>query len=287
MMNKWQIVSRLTLSLAIFMMSLSILYFSWVIYSVNASIPMVADKIEQASNAVNSAVNQVNTLSNDISAGLIEFEKINALIPKILSESAEVRSQTNLVLLKASEFNDRIPSLLDESRNIRESIPLILEDIARTRDTVDKSMAELRRLREEIPGLMADANALIEKADKAGIKASEGAVSGVFTGIVKAPYNIIRNVVIKEGSGTRELTVRDRSILTGTVKKLLRNDTLGERLKFENEVTNLTGFVELVSQSSEENEPCRSVRIVIGKSYDLTKRICQDADKQWYLYDDQ
>jgi len=280
-MTKYALISRFAFSFALLSLSLSVFYFAWVIKTVHGSIPLVAQQTKSTTNAVNLMAERIGLVSSQTSDALLEFKTFNALIPEILLESSKAREESAGAMREFSAFRQHVPAILQESERIRETLPSLLKESEHVRYTVSTAIAELQEARQSLPRMIAEVDSLIGRANHLGAKASEGAVSGVLTGLVKAPYAMIRNIAFSGKNQGRALTEEQHYSLINKIESVLQSGKVGENISLKQP----NGYVELVDKSIKDDEMCHSVRIVLDTYYDQMKEICKNSEGQWYLID--
>ena len=120
--------------------------------------------------------------------------------------------------------------------------------------------------------------------ETAGQKAGEGAVTGVFTGILKAPMNIASGIwgTIIPSS---ELNEQDRVLIVQAGEKLIASGKVGEVIDWKNPDSGVRGKVEMVEFSEDANPPCMIINITAYRRYkkigESNARICKDKDGLW------
>lgn len=147
---------------------------------------------------------------------------------------------------------DTIPAVLAESNAIRmEAIPLVLEEIS--------------RLNRDIGLYLDRADQLVQEANQAGKRASEGAVTGLFTGILRAPVSFVGEVG-RVLPGNPQITARDREYLASEMTLLLENDEEGLTRQFEYPSRNLSGSISLVAVEKDRGETRKRTRLRVSKN---------------------
>ena len=126
------------------------------------------------------------------------------------------------------------------------------------------------------------ADAVAGGARSAGQKASEGAVQGFFTGIIKAPAAILGSI----GNSIFPVqgTPADKEMLDEGVLALLEGDILDASREWMNPETRIRGKAVLVSQSKTDNSIIRVVNIQAWKedrriaNVDVTLSLPEDGE---------
>jgi surface antigen len=106
---------------------------------------------------------------------------------------------------------------------------------------------------------------LIQQARDAGKQASEGAVSGVFTGVVKLPTTVLSNMSNKIfGSDNVYKDNADR--ISKATSEVINSGVIGTTKSWKNDNTGATGTVTLQSISSLASKECRILAFYTKKS---------------------
>jgi len=157
---------------------------------------------------------------------------------------------------------------------------------------VPEILKEVETTRKSIPPLMDRADALIEKARVAGKEASEGAVTGIFTGIIKAPFALIggagESIASVPDKYEKDFNDDDYGMIEETTLNLLNNGAEGDSKKWANPDTDNRGTATLTKVYIEEgvfsDTECREINVKLftgdKEINDTTRKICKD-DEKW------
>jgi surface antigen len=153
-------------------------------------------------------------------------------------------------------------------------------------------LKEIETTRESIPVMMKQADILIDKARVASKEASQGAVTGLFKGIITAPFVLVSDVgkAISGVSGeqAKAFSEKDFDMIENTSLSLLANGSEGDVVNWKNPDTGNYGTVKLVSiytRGEFAEYECRTLRI---KSFNNDREIsnaerslCRNDEGKW------
>ena len=207
---------------------------------------------------------------------------IKDLIPPILEEVRETRKLVTPVLEEVRLTREQIPPIIQIAETI------VAESQA-IRPLVPKVINEVKLTREAIPPAMDRADALVANVRKAGKEASQGAVTGIFTGIIAAPFELIGNIGKRMFSLSdeqiKELSKQDLELAKQTLIDLLPSNDLNKTKYWNNPTTSVSGEVTLIKIDSINDKPCKTFHVKIRKKklgfVDKNTTICLNADGEW------
>lgn len=249
--------------------------------------PELVAEVASISEKIPSVVDEVAAVRAEIPAVVAEVTAVRAQIPAVLDEVSALRRETiPAVLVEIDALRKTtIPAVLDESQSLRsDTIPMVVtESTALREQTIPALLSEVKITREQMPELLAQAN---EVARSAGRNASEGAVSGFFTGLVRAPLNIASGVSESMFKG-KSLTEIDKQMLTEASHKVLAKDYLEAKEVWENTASGRRGEVTISAMSVADDERCRTLSFNgyhKRKSLGATNvNVCHDAKGVWTI----
>jgi surface antigen len=249
----------------------------------------------------------VNNTSERIAPVITEVGAITELVPPILKEIEETRKVVKPAIEEYAKTNQQIPRILDEVAATRKALPAVLKSadkasaavvtmskqVEALRPLIPEVLSEVEKTRESIPGMLDRADQIVANARDAGKEASQGAVSGVFTGILMAPFvfvgDIGKSLVDISGKNADKLSKDDYALVEKASRELLAQGNKGEVKNWENKKNNSSGTVTLVditeNSEDEDNVECRELHIYIkhkGETIqDKNRTLCKDADGKW------
>jgi surface antigen len=147
----------------------------------------------------------------------------------------------------------------------------VLPDAFKTADNASKAVLviskEIKTTRESIPATMDRADKLIANAREAGQQASSGAVSGIFTGILMAPFDFVGSVsdtLIGDDEVSKKLSDKDNEDIEKATSEILTVGNVGDKNAWSNKDSGNSGLIELVDISDDDDgDECREIQIVI------------------------
>lgn len=172
-----------------------------------------------------------------------------------------------------------IPEVLEVARATE-------EEAAEYRQVIAEVLEEIEAVRLAIPEYIVQASDLTTSMEEAGQKASEGAVSGLFTGIIKAPFSLISGVG-RTVLGNQTLSASDKAIIVNAIRKIASEGTKGETVDWANPNSGLYGIVTLVNESLPGDPLCKLINVVVMQS---TREVlsgevlvCPEPDGSWSM----
>lgn len=240
----------------------------------------------QVVTALPELLQQVERTSQRIEPLVVEVGNISEQVPVIATEVAAVSEQIPAILSEVEAVRSEIPSILAESAAIRKQLPAVLAETRALREQVPPVLAEVEAVRKMMPSTLAQAERLVLAARDAGKQASEGAVTGFLTGIVKAPFSMISGV----GStlfGASDLNKKDLEAIDKAARQLLARDQLGGRSTWSNRKSGASGTIFLEADTVTERSDCRLLRFdsrLKGKGLPTQKLVvCQHDEQGWVI----
>jgi len=309
--NKASLVASYLFSLSLFALAGSVVYFTYEVAIISKHIPEILQRVDTTSEKLEPIIDDVGHIIDLVPPILKEVEDIRKSIPPILKEVEQTRKMIPQILSEVEQTRKQIPAVLKESAAIRGELPAVLAsadkaskavaDVARqveaTRPLIPEVLKEVTTTRESIPPMMDRADVLIEKARIAGKEASEGAVTGLFTGIIRAPFALVASA----GRGITGLTEeeaktfndKDFSLVKQASIYLLNNGLKGDKREWKNGDSGNHGVVQLkrIYTEGEYSEiDCRTLKISLNKQGQLVKEgersFCKNDDGEWDFSDD-
>ena len=253
-------IATYTLAVSLFCLAAAFVYFTIGLTRLANQAPAILHGIEKT--------------SKQIEPVLAEFYKVRELIPPIVTEVTEIRKQ--------------IPKILDEVKQVRTLVPPILEEVKLTREAIPPILAEVKNTREAIPPMLTKAEDLVSNAGNIVKKSSEGAVSGVLTGIIKAPFNLIGGAgksLLKTQSN--KITDKDRKLIEEIALRVLSSANVGETQSWSNPDSGNKGVITLEENKTIDKRQCSvltlSINIKNSKPVKENITACLSNENKWEL----
>jgi surface antigen len=272
-MEKASLYSRLFFSFSLVCLAGAIAYFSYALIQAVDELPELLDQVDEAAAFMGPV--------------LQEAESITALIPSIVEEVAQVREQIPAILAEVGALRLELPAILAEVEKTRESIPPILAEVEQVRQAIPPVIAEVANVREQLPSTMDRAERLIAEASSAGKQASEGAVTGFFTGIVKAPFKMVSGASSSVFKTAGSMSQGDIKLLTDSALMRLNNAKVGSVERWGNQKSAVGGEITVVKEYSVAGRLCRVLSFTIvnkGKLQESNESAaCLDENNEWVV----
>lgn len=306
--DRARLVASYLLSLSIFALAGSIAYFTYEMAMVSKQIPDILMRIDNTTEKVEPVIADVGEVVDLVPDILKEVEEIRKIIPPILDEVAQTRKMIPPILSEVEQTRNQIPVVLKESEAIRGELPAVLasvdkassavagvsEQVEATRPLIPEVLEEVKTTRESIPPMMDRADGLIEKASVAGKEASQGAVSGFFSGLFMAPFDLVgdagRSITGMSSAEAKAYTDKDFQLNEETSLIMLNTGSIGEQQGWKNAESGNHGIVHLLdiySGGEYADIDCRTLKTDFYKQGELFKEIrrsfCKNEEGMWAL----
>lgn len=266
--SKQRNLATYVLATSIFCLSGALVYFAWKLSFVSEQIPDILTSVEHTSSRIEPVLQQAS--------------KIKELLPPMLHELSETRKLVTPILNEIRLTREQIPEILHQVEETRKVIPQVLQ-------TTDKVVEEIKSTREALPPMLDRADAIVSNARKAGKEASKGAVTGVFTGIIAAPFELIgglgKRLLSLTDDVIKELSEKDLMMAKQALVDLLPTDKIGQTNNWKNIDTNVSGTVTLAKINTIDERQCKEFHVKISKKnqtlVDKNTTICLNEDEEW------
>ncbi len=279
------IIVRYFLATGLLSMAVAIIYFSYsIIYTIDHA-PEILASIDKTSIHVERALDEIEKVSDQIPPIIEQVDAIQKQLPRILDEIEADRLLVPEILKEVEQLRNQLPVIVGEVAAVRKQVPIIINEMEAYRLALPEVLAEVKAVRESLPPLLGRTEKLVEEAKGIGQKASEGAVKGVFTGIVKAPFSWMgslgKNLFPKSGLAESDYAkVRE-------ITELALSAEIGSSHPWENTQTGFSGEAIALSEYKREDKTCRKIReLIYRKNRQLGNQdieVCQNKDGGWEL----
>jgi archaellum component FlaC len=267
------------LALSLFCLAGALIYFSLKVSEVTQSLPTILDSVEQASAKIEPVLEEVNEIRVLIPPILEEVKQTRLLVPPILEEVRKTREIIPPILEEVEQTRKQVPAILEEVAATRKQIPAIIkatdktsdsvvtasQEIAATRKIIPDILDQVEKTREAIPPMLDKADQIVAEAKQAGKEASEGAVAGVFTGIIKAPIKMVgdfsKSVLGSMGKGVKGFSDDDREMITKLGNELLASGVKGDSRSWINPKNDNENTVSIVEEKTIKSRECKVLRV--------------------------
>lgn len=263
------------LALSLFSLAGAIIYFTWELAQVREEIPAILASVEQTSGEIEPVVK--------------EIAAINEQIPPVLSEVTEIRKLVPPMLEEVRLTREQIPAILQESGKIREQVPSVLQESARIREQIPSILTEVEKSREMVPPTLDRVDQMIANARTVGQESGKGAVTGVITGILAAPFTIVgnigKNVVGLSDEELKEFSEKDLELLKQAGQEALKSGKVDTSKAWKNPESGYSGKMTLIAIDKSDERECRVIRLQAWKDGSLKKdkevTLCLNEHQQW------
>lgn len=302
MMSSRDIASYL-LSASLFCLAAALAYFAYEASRISRQIPEILVAVENATAQVDPVVSEVAKISEQLPLILDEVAEVRQLVPPILNEVAETRKIVPSVLAEVEKTRLAIPPILVEVERTRKELPAVLKTVDGASKSVTMATREIKAYRPLVPEVLKEVqltraaidpaldrvDELIAKAGAAGKQASKGAVTGLFTGILTLPFNIVGDVgksVAGMSEAAAKYSEKDIALFKEARNDILKNGHIDETREWSNPDSGRRAKITLLKIFESDNEECRRLRVEIWaankkKEYDETANLCRDAKGVW------
>ena len=267
--------------------------------------PAISQSVDRVSRQVAPSLEEAQAIREE----LAEFRK---LIPSLLErvdnsvavmdetqrQIPQIISATEKALAVIDETQQQIPQIVNTTENaivalnqtrdeVLPYISLSLEEVALMRKSMQDSL-------DRIDILIDDANdkALnaIVLAGDAGKKASEGAVSGFFTGLVKLPFKLIGTLaspIVKsiDADIAKKLTEKDLELIASASKKAVEAKKIDRTWKWNNPKSGNSGSLTIIRKYEIRSHACVEVQVRVSikgkEKMNEPNKLCLNKDNKW------
>lgn len=303
---KAKLLASYLLSLSLFALAAALSYFTYEFSTLSRYVPDVLVSINNTTDKVEPVVSEVGRIIDLVPSILQEVEATRNVIPPILKEVELTRNQLPAILKEVELTRQQVPAVLNEVKAVRKEIPAVLQtadrasaavvvvskEVAATRPLIPEVLKEVETTRESIPLMLDRADQLVEKARVAGQEASKGAVTGIFSGIIMAPFSFMadlgHNITGMTEQEAKQFEKEDFDLIEQVSIELLNSGSTGDERQWSNPQSKNRGTVKLINiyQSGEFAEyECRTISVKTYKKDKLIKNtsstFCKNDENKW------
>ncbi|MBW0149261.1 hypothetical protein [Marinobacter arenosus] len=280
-------------SLSILVLAASIFFFGYAILQSVEKLSVSLEKVSEISASIQPAVElapdflkeseQLRALARD---ALAETEAVRLLIPSVLDESEAIRKTLPPVLQQADAWRLESEKVRTEMALVRAMVPQVIAELDAYRALVPSVLAESQNIRLIIPPTLDRVEKIVLDANEIASEAGESAFTGVITGILKAPINLLGNAAQWFLPADVKLSDEDRASLESRLQTFLATAEIRDSEEFVTSDGAITMRFEVISDSFEKGELCRTVVLKSFRKGNLLKQqdltICRDENGRWY-----
>lgn len=287
-----KLIASYLMSLSLFALAGSIVYFTYQVAIVSKQIPDILHSINATSEKVEPIIGNVGQIIELVPDILKEVEETRKMIPSILNEVELTRKQVPAVLKESEAIRGELPAVLSSADKASAAVSDVAKQVEATRPLIPEVLKEVETTRESIPPMMDRADELIEKARVAGKEASEGAVTGLFTGLITAPFALVgdagRGISGMTDEEAKEFSDKDFSLNELASLYLLNNGSKGEERKWNNAESGnhaILLLTDIYTKGEYSDIKCRTLKIKVYKKDQLFKEaprsFCKNDEGKW------
>lgn len=311
-----------------FAIALAIVYFAYQLAQINKGVGMVTESVDQVSRHVEPTLEEVARVRAEIfevrqlvPQVLDEMAAVREQIPPIVSEVAEIRRQIPPLLAQVESIDrqidpilqrvdetvavvdrtqQQIPQLVAAADNAigalnvtrKEVIPLVpetLEEVRLTREAVNPTLDRVEAL---VDDAFSKAQQTIQSAESAGQEASEGAVKGFFTGLIKLPFQLVGTLaspIVKniDPDVAKQINEKDIELMVEAGNAAIKTGKVDSEKGWQNPDSGNSGSITITRYFELKGLECVEARIRISnprkRIQDKRNEFCQDAEGKWTL----
>ncbi|MDO3384777.1 hypothetical protein QWI17_02875 [Gilvimarinus sp. SDUM040013] len=307
-MSNARVIGQVAIATSVSLLAGAIFYFGMSLSRIADNLPQTAASVTEITGAVTPIVDLIPAIlqeSEDIRLQtdviVKQSQQIIDVLPGILQRVdnvvatvENVRADSTDILAESAAIRTEVAQVREEVELVRGDLPAILAELEayRTelngyRELAPQFLAESQAIRDTIDPTINRVEALVAHIDETASTAGESAVSGFFTGIIKAPFSLVSDITSVVTPSGKPLTEEQRNYLRSTLQGFIGTAEVGEKYAFQMPRSEFAGEVELRSESAKGGLACRQIRIVTyatdnrKKSTTNNFNVCRDKNGQW------
>ena len=313
-------------SLSRFALAAAIFYFAFQLYQINQNVPAISQSFDRVSRQVEPSLEESQAIREELAEfrilipSLLErvdksvavIDDTQRQIPQIISATeqalaviSKTQQQVPQIIVIAentvaalNETQQQIPQIVNTAENaiaalnltrdeLMPYIPLTLEEVRLMRKTMEVSLDRIEILIDDANDKAMNA---ILMAGDAGKKASEGAVSGFFTGLIKLPFKLVGTlaspIVNKiDADVAKKLTEKDLELIAEASEQAVEAKKIGHAWQWKNPDSGNSGSLTITRKYEIRSHVCVEVqiRVSINGNEKMNKpdNFCLNKDKKW------
>lgn len=279
------------LTLSLLCLAASIVFFTLQLMQFTKEIPKILAGVDHATQKIEQVVREAEQVRALVPAISAEMTETRNQVPLILYEVAEFRKQIPLILKQVQASNRSVANAMQESQRVRQQIPQVLQEFAKIRALVPVILTEIKNTREALPPMLSELDKITTNAQQLGQKTTEGALTGVFTGILKAPFEIVGGlgsaIFGATDVGATKLSDADLDYIKVNTYQLLAASKPNEKIHWLNPASGNKGTILLKRFVKTGREDCRilNYKITMTNQQHLNKdvKFCLNAQAKWIV----
>lgn len=249
----------------------------------------VLEEIGKVRNAIPNIITEVEKVREQVPAVLEEVRQVRELVPSILKEASHFRETIPLVLSEVEQTRQLVPPVLNEVKLVRQQVPTVLEEVRSTQALATRAIDEVVNTREALPPLLDQTERIVSNMYEIGQNTGEGAVTGLFTGILKTPFRIVggigKSIFSRSSKSLPNLTPMDETLIVQRINELAIRNRIGSTLSWVNSRSGNRGDVTLNRRTSINGQECLVLGFVLrlkqGERENEAVTLCMNSDSAW------
>ncbi|GMQ48184.1 hypothetical protein [Vibrio sp. 10N] len=284
-MEKVIVASRALLALAIFALAWSIYTFTLEAKQVRVELPSLLTQIDQTAQRITPVVEEVQKIQAIIPSILEQSAQYQQAIPEVLERVDDINRQIPAILTQVQSVTAAIPPILEQSEHWHSSLPNLLKQVEQTNQTIRATNKQIAATNQQVPAILAEsealrvampeiidqAEALVQQAEQAGREASKGAVTGVIGGILSSPFQLVDSLTSQTfGVEDKSFSAKDQQLHKQAVERLMRDPNSKQAIPWNNSGSGNSGTVSIQSATPSGSTMCYNIlsRLTITKGPD-------------------
>ena len=313
-------------SLSRFALAAAIFYFAFQLYQINQNVPAISQSIDRVSRQVEPSLEESQAIREELAeirklipSLLEQVDKSVAVIGDTQRQIPQIISATEKALAVINETQQQIPRIMSTAENavavlnqtqqqipqivntaenaivalnltrdeIMPYIPLTLEEVRLMRKTMEDSLDRIEILIDDANDKALNAILL---AGDAGKKASKGAVSGFFTGLIMWPFKLVGTLaspIVKtiDADVAKNLTEKDLELIATASKKAVEAKKIDRAWKWNNPDSGNSGSLKITREYQIRGHDCVEVEVRVSikgrEKMNEPDNLCLNKDKKW------
>ena len=193
------------LSAAIFCLAIAISYFALqlskihrefallerTLQTVDSQLPSILKESAEIRSQVADTTQVVDSINQKVPDLLLQVKETTAVLAAYEAQLPNIIAQLELANENIGVVTPTLPDMIESSNQMSTAISETNESVKRLTPLIPQVLDEIAATRQALPGLLDRADNLVASAKDVGSQTTQGAVSGIFTGLLKAPVTIL------------------------------------------------------------------------------------------------
>ncbi len=273
------------LSFSLLALAGGFVYFASELAKVRTTLPVIISDADGLVDKLGPQIARLDDVELMVAAVLQRVDKTHEQVPDVLVEVASIRNElaalrktAPVIVAESEQLRQILPDVLSTVDDVSSAVELAADEIGAYRPLLPQVIEQVALTRDAVPAMLDQAEGIVAQARTAGKEAAEGTVSGVFTGIFKAPGSLVSSLPFKSKAVETSLTDDDKQQITGAMKDALAT---GKAQRWRGESGN-RGTLAVVRSFERDGQACLTVSHEIyikktGKTYTEDRDHCGDV----------